>query len=286
MSIAPELPGTDGAAALPVRGLQRLAPIGLEELNAGAALQDRVDVKYIVTRAQLEALLEQIAPVCRVLEIDGLRTFAYRTTYYDTDDLLTFREHVQRRRRRFKCRKRTYVDSGRAIFEVKLKGPRGRTLKHAMPCAPADELGADEVAFAHLHLREAYGRELHAALHPVLTATCRRATIVIPELGQRMTCDVDLDFGAGRLVDGLAIVESKSARGGAAVDRVLVGMGARPVSRCSKYLLGTALARSDVRDNDVRPLLRRYFTAEAASAADSRGAPSMTCTSTRVTSRT
>ena len=272
--------------AEPVGGLHDLVPIGLEELNASAALQDRVDVKYIVTLAQLESLLAQIAPVCRALEIDGRRAFAYRTTYYDTDDLLTFREHVQRRRKRFKCRKRTYVDSGRTVFEVKLKGPRGRTVKHALPCAPADELGADEAAFVHLHLRRAYGRALHRSLHPVLTATCRRLTIAIPALAQRLTCDVDLHFGAGRLADGLAIVESKSARGCSAVDRVLVGMGARPVSRCSKYLLGTALARSDVRDNDLRPLLRRYFTAGAASDADSRGAPSMTCTSTRVTSRT
>ena len=265
------------SGAEPVRGLHDLAPIDLAELNASAALQDRMDVKYIVTLAQLEVLLAQLAPVCRALEIDGRRAFAYRTTYYDTDDLLTFREHVQQRRRRFKCRKRTYVDSGHAVFEVKLKAARGRTVKHAMPCASStDELGADEAAFVHLHLRQAYGRTLQDALHPVLTATCRRLTIAIPELGQRLTCDVDLDFGAGRLADGLAIVESKSARGRAAVDRVLVGMGARPVTRCSKYLLGTALARGDVRDNDVRPLLRRYFAAAAASDGAARGARSTT----------
>jgi hypothetical protein len=274
------------AAAEPLRGLQKLPAIGLEELNASAALQDRMDVKYVVTLAQLDALLEQVAPRCRALEIDGRRAFAYRTTYYDTSDLLTFREHVQRRRRRFKCRKRRYVDSGRAVFEVKLKAVRGRTVKHAMPCTPADDLAAAEAAFLRLQLREAYGRELQRSLRPVLTATCLRSTIVAPALGQRLTCDVGLDFGGGRLADGLAIVESKSSCGRAAFDRLLVGLGARPVTGCSKYLLGMALTRDGVRDNDVRPLLRRYFTRASAGSAASRGAASRTWTSTRVTSRT
>ena len=268
-------PRPDPAEA--VAGLHDLASIGLDELNASAALQERVDVKYIVTLAQLETLLEQLAPTCRALEIDGVRAFAYRTTYYDSDDLLMFREHVQRRRRRFKCRKRTYVDSGRSLFEVKLKGTRGQTVKHAIASSTADELGADELAFLHLHLRQACGRELDEPLRPVLTATCRRLTIAVPELGQRLTCDVDLDFGGGRLADGLAIVESKSARGRAAVDRVLLSMGARPVKSCSKYLLGTALTRDGVRDNDLRPLLRRYFTrTPAGGAAAAAGARSMT----------
>ncbi len=234
--------------------------LGLEALDSAAALQDRVDVKYIVTLVQLEALLERIAPTYRALEIDGRRTFAYHTTYYDTDDLLMFGEHVQRRRQRFKCRKRRYLDSGHSLFEVKLKGTRGRTIKHALACSPFDELAADEIAFLHRHLRQAYGRELHESLRPVVMASCRRLTIAAPDLGQRLTCDIELDFGGGRLADGLAIVESKSARGRAAVDRVLLAIRARPVNGCSKYLLGTALARGGVRDNDLQPLLRRNFT--------------------------
>jgi len=103
--VAPHRPFLGGSP----RGLHALAPIGLAELDAHASLQDRVDVKYIVTFVQLEALFERLSPTHRALEIDGRRSFAYRTTYYDTDDLLTFREHVQQRRRRFKCRKRRYV---------------------------------------------------------------------------------------------------------------------------------------------------------------------------------
>jgi len=243
--------------------VQELPAIGLDELNSCAALQDRLDVKYIVTLVQLQALIEQLGTTYRALEIDGLRAFAYRTTYYDTDDMLMFREHVQRRRRRFKCRKRRYVDSGRAVFEVKLKGLRGRTIKHAMPCAPEDDLAAEDVAFLRALLQQAYGRELQERLSPVLSASCRRLTIAAPELGERLTCDVELDFGGGRLNDGLAILESKSATGGAAVDQALLEMGVRPVTGCSKYLLGMALTNDGMRDNDLRPLLRRYFKPSA-----------------------
>ncbi len=57
-------------------------------------------------------------------------------------------------------------------------------------------------------------------------------------------------------------MESKSARGGAAADRTLLDMGVRPVNGCSKYLLGMALTRSGMRDNDLRRLLGRYFEPE------------------------
>ncbi len=241
--------------------LGALAPIGLQALNEHAALQDRVDVKYIVTLAQLDELLARLGTTHRTLEIDGRRLFGYRTTYYDTTDLLTFREHVQQRRLRFKCRKRCYLDSARSVFEVKLKGPRGRTVKHAMPCVGGDALTAQEAAFLDAHLLEAYGRVVARELAPTLTATCRRATIVDPARGERLTCDLAVAFDATAQLDpGLAILECKSARGLSAADRALRDLGVRPVERCSKYLLGMALTTGDLRDNDLRPLLRRYFT--------------------------
>lgn len=129
-----------------------------------------------------------------------------------------------------------------------------------MPCGPDDELQPAEAAFLQEHLRASYGRELHEVLRPSLVATCRRMTIAAPELGERLTCDVELDFGGTRLDAGHAILESKSPGGGAAADRTLIAMGVRPVDSCSKYLLGMALTRHGVRDNNLRPLLRRYFT--------------------------
>jgi len=236
-----------------------LSPIGLDDLNAQAALQDRMEAKYLVSAPELVEFLERLRATHRALEIDGRRVFAYRTTYYDTDDLLTFREHVQRRRRRFKCRKRLYVDSDRSMFEVKLKGARGRTLKHARACDPADHLAEDDLLFLRERLLDAYGRELGQPLRPSLVVACRRVTLAARECTERVTCDVDLRLGDGRLVDGMAVLETKSMNGYGAADGVLREMGVRPVERFSKYLLGIAINRADVRDNDMKPLLRCHF---------------------------
>jgi hypothetical protein len=63
--------------------------IGLDEVRATAALDDRLDVKYILARAELDELVRRLRRTHRALEIDGLRCFAYRTTYFDTADLVT-----------------------------------------------------------------------------------------------------------------------------------------------------------------------------------------------------
>ena len=247
-----------------------LAPISLAELDASAALRERVDVKYLVPATALVVLAERLAGSHQVLEIAGERRFGYRTTYFDSAGLLTAREHLQGRRRRFKCRRREYAGSGLTGFEVKLKDGRGRTVKHRAPVDGAPESGplaGPALAFLHERLREAYGRELPVPLHAGLRMDFRRLTLVAAERGQRLTCDTGLRFwtpgadAGGGLADGYAILESKSARGGALADRVLRGLGIRPVPACSKYLLGVALTSPQLPANRLSPLLRRYFAA-------------------------
>ncbi len=102
-----------------------LGPIGLGEVAASpAALLERVDCKYIVPVETAERLARRLRDTHRLLTIGGRSSFRYRTVYYDTPDLASFREHLQGRRRRFKCRSRVCADSGEHWFEVKLKGPR------------------------------------------------------------------------------------------------------------------------------------------------------------------
>jgi hypothetical protein len=238
----------DVAALLPGAGLE-----------TADALQDRVDAKYVVATAQLEALVAALGGSHAVLEIGGLRAFAYETTYFDTPDLRAFREHVQERRRRFKCRIRTYADTGACFFEVKLKGPRGRTVKHRMPYERRNDLTPEALAFLREHVEHAPG----ATLRPALVASCTRVTLLAK--GERVTCDFGLAFrgpggAAGRMDPGAVIVETKSA-GGAAADRALRALGSRPAERCSKYCLGVALTHPGVRRNTLLPLLRRHFAA-------------------------
>src|SRR6187431_37946 len=86
-------------------------PIGLDELNALAALQDRIDTKFLMNRQQFDGALDELVAEhgLKVLEIDGKRSFKYRSVYYDTPDLQSYRDHTQKRRRRFKVRTRHYV---------------------------------------------------------------------------------------------------------------------------------------------------------------------------------
>ena len=245
------------------------APLGLAELESEAALHERVDVKYVIPLAACALLAGRLRGTHRALEIDDRRAFAYRTTYFDTPELRAFRDHLQQRRRRFKCRAREYVDSDLCAFEVKLKGRRGRTVKHRMAYDRAlrDELSEPAIAFLSECVQRAYGRSPDAAeLAPTLTVAFSRMTFVAPGLGERVTCDLDVAFkspggASGRLAPGAVIVESKSAGGNAIADRALRAIGARPEAQCSKYCLGVGLTRPDLRCNGLPTLLRRHFRA-------------------------
>jgi hypothetical protein len=97
---------------------ERFAPVGLAEVETSpAALLDRVDRKYVVPVEVFAALAERLGGIYRVLDIGGVRAFRYHTTYYDTPRLDAYRDHVQRRRRRYKWRSRQYEDSGACTFQ-------------------------------------------------------------------------------------------------------------------------------------------------------------------------
>ena len=89
---------------MPAQAVEGYAAVGLDEVVSLAALQDRVDVKYLVPVADFVRLAERLADTHAALESDGRRAFAYRTTYFDTPELHTYRAHLQQRRRRYKCR--------------------------------------------------------------------------------------------------------------------------------------------------------------------------------------
>jgi hypothetical protein len=236
--------------------VESLRPIALDDLDAAAALLSRLDRKYVVSLDDLACVLGDLHDSYRVLEIAGVRQFRYRSTYFDTADLATFRDHVQRRRRRFKVRAREYVDSGACALEVKLKGTRGLTVKRRMTYDPrlAGALNDSAAAFLADSLQCEYGHPPPAAMLATLVMRFERITLVAERLRQRVTIDTGLVFRApdgtvGRMAPDVAIVESKSPGGATAVDRVLRAAGARPEPACSKYCLGVSLVRADVRGN-------------------------------------
>jgi hypothetical protein len=253
----------DHAAAL-------FEPISLELLETQATLTTRKERKYVLEPAMFERLMSELHEDYLVLDIDGDRVFHYDTVYFDTPKLTTYRQHVQGRRRRFKCRTRLYAEQGPCFFEVKMKGGRGETIKRRL-AIDVDEHGTltpEARAFLDHMLHEEYGAQAPAALRPTLRTTYRRLTLVGRMGRERLTFDLELAFAArgGReysIKPGRIFLETKFAVGSGQPDgraaEVLQELNARPVGTCSKYCLGAALSHPELPDNPFRPLLRRHF---------------------------
>ncbi len=166
--------------------LDRLRPVSLEALLDQAALQTRIDRKYVLADDDLAgALLDASRQPARVLEIDGRRRFAYRSTYFDTPALDAFHTSGRGRRRRFKVRTRVYRHSGETWLEVKTRGPRGTTVKDRLPYDLAD---AGRLTAAGPRLRRRHPRRAHvvadvdaARLVPSLHTSYERVTLLLTE---------------------------------------------------------------------------------------------------------
>jgi len=240
-----------------------LGPIGLPEVLSLAALQTRLDRKYVVPAGALPALLDRLGPRFRVLEIGERRLFGYESIYFDTPDLLAYRHHVQGRRRRFKVRTRTYLDSGDCVLEVKTTGRRGETIKHRMGYDLVGRYRLDDLA--RRFIAGLTPPETVDALWATLVTSYHRMTLVDPAGEVRLTCDVDLSCRAGaRAASGLAehaLVEAKTARTIVALDHAFHAVGVRSLS-FSKYCVAVAMLRDGVRTNPWHRVLRRYFTLE------------------------
>ncbi|WP_028045996.1 polyphosphate polymerase domain-containing protein [Cellulomonas sp. URHE0023] len=241
--------------------LDHLSPIDLGELTERASLQTRFDRKYVIPEAALDALLRGMESGARVLQIGDERDFAYESVYFDTEDLASYLGAARRRRRRFKVRTRTYVDSDLCWVEVKTRGPRGCTVKTRLPYDPSDRsiLTDEGLRFADEVLDGSPD-----GLTPALTSTYRRTTLYLPTTGSRTTIDTGLVWtsarsGLSRAVEGVVVVETKTGSTPSSTDRLLWRHGHRPV-RISKYGTGMAALDPDLPSTPWRRVLDRHVT--------------------------
>lgn len=249
-----------------------LTSISLDDLVAEAAMLTRVDRKYVLPRADVDAVVAQLDRRTKVLEIDGVRAQAYRSTYFDTPDLRSFHQAAHPRRRRFKIRTRLYADTGVAFLEVKARGARGVTVK--------DRIDYPVEACASKHLapetREWLAERLAAAgqphwvgdhLEPVLWGGYNRTTLLLPGGAGRGTIDTDLfwadasDYGLD--FPEIAVVETKSGSRPSLLDRQLWRHGYRP-ARISKFGTGMAALHPELPHNRWQRVLTSYFGCPAA----------------------
>ena len=193
--------GSDAPTSAPL-STDHLASTGLTELNSAAGLLTRVDRKYLVPLERAQDLINGLTPDARVLDIDGRRRFSYASTYFDTPGLEAFMLAARKRRRRFKVRTRTYLDTGLCFLEVKTRGARGTTVKRRMGYHPDDasRLTGPGRAFVAACLAStgvtgpAAAREIAAALRPVLATTYERTTLHLPDAEARATIDTALTW--------------------------------------------------------------------------------------------
>jgi VTC domain-containing protein len=262
--LAGERPVDDGDASLSLLAhhLRGRTAVSLERVLSVAQLTTRVELKYLVPLAALPAFLHGLPPALMTLDIGGRRIFDYESVYFDTESFALYRNHVQGRRKRYKARIRSYCNSGDAMFEVKLKGRRGQTVKERLPYdfERRRELTREGRLFLDTMLAQAYGFTA-PPLRPSLTTAYQRATLVDLEHRSRLTIDVNLSWFDGdnsHHADQVALIESKSLAGPGPSDALLRSMGVRP-ARISKYCLGVALLHPDLAANPWNRLLISNF---------------------------
>ncbi|WP_062077117.1 polyphosphate polymerase domain-containing protein [Demequina globuliformis] len=247
-------------AATAVSWTDDLAPISLEEVNAAAALQQRVDRKYLISPATWANVVATLPERPRTLEIDGVRAFRYSSTYYDTPTWDSYRAAAHRRPARYKVRTRSYVDTGTAAIEVKLRSRTGDTVKHReflnTPVGRTDRLPAAAMNFV-----SGFPGIAVADLAAVLTTEYRRTTVVTADA--RVTVDagvtgVDAQGRQAAFARHL-IVETKSASRAGVVDRALWNHGVRP-SKVSKYCTSLAALHPELPHNRWARTLRSYVS--------------------------
>jgi hypothetical protein len=240
----------------------RMLPVTLEYVLATAELQTRVDRKYVVPLDVCTIALDRMGDQLSVLQIGDLRLFRYESVYFDTPELAAYRQHAHGRRRRVKIRTRAYLDSGECLLEFKSVGARGETIKERYPYPLAWRHHLD--AEAHALALERLGHTMSTpTLRRVLTTTYHRSTLVDPARGNRVTCDVNLQFEnhAGQRygpLEGVVVLESKTVGSDSPIDYALRRLGSRPVS-LSKYCVGMAVLDPRLPANRWNRELRTHF---------------------------
>jgi hypothetical protein len=228
--------------------LEQFSSISLAELTAQGELLRRYDTKYLIHLNQLPDVYAALSQKMLVLEHNGLRCAPYTTQYYDTSDLRSYHDHLKQRRKRFKIRTRHYQDPHDGFVEIKIKKPRGQTLKVRWPTDATHVgtvLGSDHVALINEALAAAWYPEITEPYLKTLNTNFQRTTLFDSASQERITIDTHLiasqDTHDANLGRHYAIIEIKSPAKTGTTHRLFTQLGIRPIS-ISKYCVAmTAL---------------------------------------------
>jgi hypothetical protein len=239
-----------------VNNIADFSPITLEEMDR-VRLMNRNDTKYIFHAGLLPAILAQARKNYRVLEISETRLFRYDSLYYDTGDLVFYRDHHNGMRPRFKVRFREYLDTGAVYLEIKRKTSKGRTRKSRQK-ADSMETTLSTVSLEYIAQRIPEGTP---ELYPAVSTLFKRMTLVSRNEDERITIDTDLSFSLGethKKLPNLVICEVKrdGSAGVSTFMRLLKEHYIYP-GNMSKYCLGTVLLKQGIKVNRFKENLLR-----------------------------
>ncbi len=213
------------------------------------ALQDRVDVKFLVRIVDVPSLLSILPGSYSILEVENKRISAYRTLYFDTPCLTFYFDHHNGKRPRYKIRMREYHSTNDTFLEVKKRENELRTVKNRMPIAHIrPSFSAEMRAFLAQHYPEDR-RNLKA----VLRNNFKRITLVNLNACERATIDMGLSFSNrtnSLQLSHLAVVEVKQDNYSreSVILQALREKGYQPMS-FSKYCTGIAFLNPDIKRN-------------------------------------
>lgn len=225
---------------LAIESIGELPSLSLTDLDSTWTTNRRYDTKFIVERTAMDSFFTETSSSYAALEVDGLRAFTYKTTYFDTLDLQLYRDHAQRRRRRIKVRTRHYVESNRTRLEVKAKLGNGQTQKvlfENYADLSALEVPLVDQAISELNSSPRY-YNLASQLTQAAITTFERSTVINRNAIERLTFDSSLILDAHgnkvQLSPDLVLVEIKSPHRISDTARELRHRGIHPTS-FSKY---------------------------------------------------
>jgi len=237
--------------------LESFSHSSLEEAKAMSFL-NRFDTKFVLKIENALDFLKNIQNDYSLLKINDSVIQSYRTVYFDTPDMLCFNLHHNKRANRFKFRTRQYLSNGKIFNEIKQKLNTGKTIKFRQRRDKASNLEEFDSTFSFLAQNNGYNFE---KLSPSLFVFFNRITLLNKHFPERVTLDFDLKYEFNNEVFSLtdtSIVELKRERN---PERTASQNFFRKVhknpSGFSKYAIGVALTRDDVKKNRFLPKIKK-----------------------------
>ena len=236
--------------------INSLSSVGLNELDS-VSLLNRVDSKYVVTFSQLDFIFQCLQSNYCILEIDGVKVFTYENNYFDTPDLLFYKDHHNGYSNRIKVRSRRYVESNLCFFEIKKKEKMNRTNKYREPIP-------DFLTTLNKERKEViqnFTRKSINEVNLILKNNFSRITLVNESFTERVTIDCNLSFideNKAITLNEVAIIEVKQSKSTqkSELTSFLKTNNFREQS-ISKYIYGIVLLKPEIKKNNFLPILKK-----------------------------